>query len=237
MACPRTVHEIVCVDALITIRPEVTVGTIVTFCDGDPIIGGCEGTLQPFCTFRVGQPICVQIPLTFNALATAAANGITCGDPETGNCPQAPTGCTHSQGFYRTHEDFTASLIELAGGSIVLGDDSMGASFTVTPGNVDLVFNRDVPVPPAPSDNNFNAQYDALYIQLLAARLNQLNGATCVFAQEAIDAANAFLASSPATGQAGAPALTDALTLFNEGEAGDDCPEHCEDEEDGNGEG
>ncbi len=237
MACPRTVHETVCVDALVTIRPEVTVGTIVTFCDGDPIIDGCEGTLQPFCTFRVGQSICVQIPLTFNAIATAAADGIICGDPENGNCSQAPTGCTHSQGFYRTHEDFTASLIELAGGSIVLGNDSMGASFTVNTGNVGLVFSGDVPVPPAPTDNNFNAQYDALYIQLLAARLNQLNGATCQLAQDIIDEANAFLASSPATGQAGAPALTAQLTLFNEGNLGDDCPEHCPDDEDGNGEG
>jgi lactate permease len=62
--------------------------------------------------------------------------------------------------------------------------------------------------------------------QLLAAKLNILNGATCDAATAAISDADQFLATSHAAGVAGAPALQEELALFNEGNAFD-CPEHC----------
>jgi hypothetical protein len=34
----------------------------------------------------VSQSICVQVPLTFSADATATPNGIVCGTPFTGPC-------------------------------------------------------------------------------------------------------------------------------------------------------
>lgn len=86
--CPTIVHETVCVQADVTISPEVTVGTIETFCVGGPVIGKCPGTPSPSnsCTFTVSQNICVQVPLVFSASATATPSGIVCGTPLVGAC-------------------------------------------------------------------------------------------------------------------------------------------------------
>ncbi len=227
MACPTTVHETVCVQANVTITPQVDVGDIMTFCAGAPFIGACPGTPASFCSFMVSQNICVQVPLTFHANATATPAGIVCGEPAMGGCP-TQTGCTHTIGFYRNNEAVTNALITGAGGSIVLGIASQGLSFTVTTANANAVLDFNTPSPPAPSDPPFAGQYQVLYAQLLAANLNVLSGATCEFATAAIAAANTFLANSPAGGQAGAPAVQEPLALFNEGDA-PNCPEHCPD--------
>ncbi len=87
MACPVTVHETVCVQANVTIRPRVEVGDVETFCVDGPAIGPCPGTVVRFCTFTVRQRICVEIPLTFDADVTAEQSGIVCGTPMTGPCP------------------------------------------------------------------------------------------------------------------------------------------------------
>jgi len=84
--CPTTVSETVCVQAEVTITPNVLVGTIDSFCVGAPEIGACTGTSVEVCTFTVSQSICVQIPLTFSATATAAPTGIVCGTPGVGGC-------------------------------------------------------------------------------------------------------------------------------------------------------
>ena len=87
--CPATVHETVCIQAEVTITPLVTVGDISSTCVGGPTIGACPGTISPTnsCTFSVSQSICVAVPLTFSADATAIPNGIVCGSPGIGNCP------------------------------------------------------------------------------------------------------------------------------------------------------
>jgi hypothetical protein len=121
----------------------------------------------------------------------------------------------------------TNALITAAGGSIVLGIDNAGASFTVTTANAGDVLSFNTPSPPAPSSPPFAGQYQVLYAQLLAANLNVLNGATCDFATTAIAAANSFLAASPSgEGMAGAPAVESPLAEFNEGTA-PGCPGHC----------
>lgn len=84
--CPATVHEAVCVQATITITPDVTVGEIESFCVGGPVIGACPGTPEMECTFTVSQNICVQVPLNFSANATAVPSGIVCGTPSVGTC-------------------------------------------------------------------------------------------------------------------------------------------------------
>lgn len=223
--CPANVHETVCVQAEVTITPHVEIGDIESFCIDGPRIGPCPGTATPTCTFTVSQSICVQIPLTFSATAVAVPNGIVCGTPETGLCSQQ-TGCTHTIGFFRTHPTETNALITAAGGSIVLGIDSLGLSFTVTTANATDVLSFNTPSPPAPSSAPFAQQYQVLYAQLLAAQLNVLNGATCPFATAAINAANTFLATSPVGGMAGAPDVQDPLAQFNEG-AAPGCPAHC----------
>jgi hypothetical protein len=88
------------------------------------------------------------------------------------------------------------------------------------------VLSFNTPSPPAPSSPPFSQQYQVLYAQLLAAKLNVLNGATCAFAAAAIAAADTFIANSPAGGTSGAPAVQDPLELFNSGGA-PDCPMHC----------
>jgi len=224
MTCPTTVNDNVCVQAEVTITPEVTVGDIVTTCLGNPFIGSCPGTPARSCSFFVSQRICVQIPLTFDATAVAASRGIVCDEAGTGACSAA--GCTLSAGFFAANPIITNALITNAGGSIILGSDALGLSFTVNAGNANTVLTGNTPLPPTVVNPVFIAQYQQLYRQLLAAKLNVLNGVTCPFATAAIAAADNFLATSPATGQAGAPGFQAPLEQFNTGEA-PGCPFEC----------
>ena len=226
MSCPTTVHDTVCVDAEITITPTITLGEIRSYCVGDAEIGACPGIPSQSCTFNVRQEICVQIPLNFEANATATPIGIVCGTPGTGLC-SSPTSCTFTIGYFKNHPDLITTLLVIAGGSIDLGNSITGLGFTVTTtADAIAVLNFDIPSTALPTTPVFATQYSVLYAQLLAAILNVLNGATCDAAIEAITAANDFLATSPAAGVAGAPALQEELALFNEGNA-IGCPEHC----------
>lgn len=226
MACPITVHDTVCVDAEVTITPLVTVGEIHSNCVGGAVIGSCPGTPSQSCTFNVRQEICVEVPITFEANASATPRGIVCGTPNTGLCGSTAS-CTYTIGYYNNHPDVIATLIAKAGGSITLGNSSTGLGYTVTTVAEALsVFNYNLPSSSLPTTANYAVQYSVLYAQLLAAKLNVLNGATCDAATAAINDADQFLATSPAAGVAGAPALQEELALFNEGNAFD-CPEHC----------
>lgn len=79
--CPVTVNETVCVEAEVTITPEVRTGEVRAFCVGEPFMGACPGKPSPTgtCTFNVSQRICVQVPLTFAATANAELRNIVCG--------------------------------------------------------------------------------------------------------------------------------------------------------------
>ena len=232
MGCPVVVHESVCVQGTVTITPNVASGPSRSFCIGEPIIGSCDGDLEPDCTFTVSQNICVQIPLTFSATAAAVTDGVVCGTALPTPCPGDVTGCTFTIGYYRNHPDDTNALITAAGGSITLGEGG-GLSFVVTTANANDVLNFNVPSPPAPASPPFANQYQVLYAQLLAAKLNVLNltamgTSICAFAIDAIAAADEFLTDSPEGGMAGAPNVQDDLAQFNEGNA-PGCPPHCED--------
>ena len=178
------------------------------------------------CFTNVHETVCVQIPLTFSANATAVPTGIVCGTSALGACPTP--ACTHTIGFFRNHPDVTNALITAAGGSIELGSNDTGASFVVTIANAIAVLNSNTPSPPAPpSSSPFSQQYQVLYAQLLAANLNVQNGATCPFATSAISAANTFLETFPrGVGMAGAPTFQAPLAQFNKGLA-PGCPVHC----------
>jgi hypothetical protein len=225
MPCPTTVHENVCIGAQITINPLIDVGDIITTCTGDAFIGTCPGIPVPFCSFMVSQSICVQVPLIFHASVEATPVGITCGGPSTGGCPSS-IACTRSIGYYWNNPEITNGLIAEAGGSIILGTDGDGLSFTVTTSNAADVLELNTPSPPAPSTSPFAAQYQLLYAQLLAANLNVLSGATCDAATMAIMLANTFIASSPPGGMANAPAIQALLAQYNNGLA-PGCPGFC----------
>lgn len=186
--------------------------------------------MQDTCTFSVSQNICVQIPLFFAATASAVEDGIVCGVPDIGACA-GTEACTHSIGFFRENPEITNEIIANAGGSIVLGTNSDGLSFTVTTSNANDVLSFNTPSPPAQANPPLRQQYQNLYAQLLAANLNvlalQAEGAeVCSFALEAIEAANNFLATSPPGGTTGAPGFQEPLELFNSGNA-QGCPVHC----------
>lgn len=226
MACPRTVHDTVCVDAEVTITPLVTVGEIRSNCVGDAVIGSCPGTPSQFCTFNVRQEICVEVPLMFEANASATPRGIVCGTPDIGPC-SSTVSCTYTIGYFKNHPDHISTLIVKAGGSIDLGNSSTGLGYTVTTvAEAVDVLNFNIPTSSLPTTTTYAVQYIILYAQLLAAKLNILNGATCDAATEAINEADIFLATSPAEGVAGAQALQEELAAFNEGTAFG-CPDHC----------
>ncbi|MDD4766085.1 MAG: hypothetical protein PHF87_00680 [Desulfotomaculaceae bacterium] len=222
--CPVIVNETVSVQADVTVIPSVAAGEIESFCVGKPVINPCP---KNPCTFKVSQNICVQVPLTFSANATAVPAGIVCGTPAVGTC-KAKTDCTQSMGYFLSHPDVTNALILAAGGSIVLGKvgTGKGLSFTVTTTNAGKVLSLNTPSPPAPVSGIFANQYKNLYAELLTANLNVLNGETCFFATESINAANKFLANSPPGGMAGAPAVQTPLAQFNL-ETAPECTKHC----------
>lgn len=220
--CETTVHENVCVQATVTITPNVISGPSTSFCLENPIIGSCEGTLRRNCVFTVSQRICVQIPLTFSATAEAVANGIVCGEPDIGGC-NGTDGCTHTRGFFQTHDDVVTAL--LAAGPITLGIDNAGFSFTVTTlADATAVYTNAVPGSP-------NSQYNQLYAQLLTAQLNVRNLtaqgiAICQYALDAIAAANNLLAMEEIQPNDVVSGIQEDLAVFNEGNA-PGCPMHC----------
>jgi hypothetical protein len=225
--CETVVNETVCIQADVTITPDVKAGPVQSFCVDNPMIGACPGMKSPTgtCTFQVSQKICVQIPITFAATATAVPGGIVCGTPDIGECPSP--GCTLTIGFFKNHPEVTNALIAATpSGSIVLGIDNMGTSFTVTTANANDVLSFNTPSPPAPSLPPFSHQYQVLYAQLLGANLNVLNGATCQTALDLINQANTFLATSPAGGKPDVDDLQGKLADFNEGQT-PGCPTHC----------
>ncbi|RLQ96321.1 hypothetical protein [Falsibacillus albus] len=236
--CTNTVSQQVCVEAVVTITPSVTPGLPTVSCVGLPIVGSScadqgftpSTTIPPSCTTTFAQVLCVNVPLTFNADVQATAGQVGCGPAF--NAPNCPSACTHTIGFYQTHPEVVNALITAAGGSIILGIDSMGLSLTATTLNAEAILSVMAPIPPTPANPPFRGQYRALYAQLLAANLNILRGATCSFATETISEANTFLANSPPAGMAGAPDLTVALTAFNEGSAAG-CPAQCLSQEPG----
>ncbi len=223
--CDTIVNETVCLQGTVTITPEIdTTGESTSFCIGNPIIGSCEGILRPNCVFTVSQLICVQIPLSFSATATAAADGIVCGEPGIGPCDEAGA-CVYSRGFFQTNDELVAAL--LAFGPITLGIDDEGFSFTVTTlADAQAVFTNAVPGSP-------NPQYNQLYAQLLAANLNvrrllDQGFEICQFALDAIAAANNLLASEVVQPNNVVTGIQEDLAEFNEGNA-PGCPLPCSD--------
>lgn len=223
--CETTIHENVCVQATVTVEPDVQPGESRSFCLGNPIIGSCPGTLRENCVFTVSQNICVQIPLTFSANATAVPNGIVCNEVGIGDC-QGTGGCTHTRGYYQTHDAVVTAL--LAAGPITLGISGNGFSFTVaTLANAQTVFSNAVPGSP-------NPQYDQLYAQLLTADLNvraltEQGVEICQFALDAIAAANTVLSLDTVQPNDIVSGIQEDLATFNEGNA-PGCPMHCADD-------
>ncbi len=226
--CEDVVHETASIQATVTVAPKVDVGDIQTLCINNPVIRPCSGAPSPTrcCRFMVSQDVCIQIPLTFSADVEAVPSGISCGAPGIGPCGRA-TSCTYTIGYYKNHPEVTNALIALNGGSIILGSNGSGASFTVTVLNSYDVLSLNTPAPPIPLTHPRSNQYQILYAQLLAAKLNIIRGAVCDAAAAAIAAADAFIATSVSgVGKDGADTVQEPLAAYNEGVA-EGCPYHC----------
>lgn len=232
--CNRTVSELVCVEAEVTITPTVDTGDVTVRCVGNPSftqrcrdLPGFTRAVNNTCRFRVSQVVCVSVPIEIGADANATLGDVFCGPrSNTANCPTTPpTACTFTRGAWANRQrTLGLQLLADAGGSIVLGNDAQGLSLTVTSANYDAVITGTVG--PSP-------QFRQLYAQLLAANLNVLNGATCPFIEAQIIIANNFLATTTEannTTNAAAAAIQTQLELFNSGEA-PGCPMHCGDDD------
>ena len=73
MECPAIVNDTVCVEANVTIKPDVDVGDTHWCLVGRPKIKLCNG-----CVYMVSQMLCVSFPLKFSAEASATTTGISC---------------------------------------------------------------------------------------------------------------------------------------------------------------
>jgi hypothetical protein len=151
-------------------------------------------------------------------------NGIVCNPVGIGEC-QGTGGCTHTRGFYQTHDTVVTTL--LAAGPITLGSGG-GFSFTVaTLADAQAVYTNAVPDSP-------NPQYNQLYAQLLTADFNvrlltEQGIPICQFALDAIAAANALLSMNTVQPDAVVSARQEDLATFNEGNA-PGCPMECADD-------
>jgi hypothetical protein len=87
--CDGVVHQDVCVEAHVTVRPEVIPGRPHAKCIGELRIGHCrEGKPEPkgVCEFTVHQKLCVEVPLKFKVKAEAKPGNIFCEEPMEGRC-------------------------------------------------------------------------------------------------------------------------------------------------------
>ena len=139
--------------------------------------------------------------------------------------PPKVTGCTLTKGYYKNHPDVVASLLAAKGGTLTIGGTALTAA------QIDEIFGRNA--------SNYLNQVSQ---QLIAARLNQLSGASTPDAvQTAINAAQALIQASggPVSGSANSQAtvvyggvtytasgLVGVLSGYNEGTAAGG-PPHC----------
>lgn len=206
--CIQTAREL-CVSSHVTVNPDVKMGEVRTRCVGIPTMEPCPETAPGERAFLIKSMFCVEVPLIFSADATAVLeeNGRKSGEPY-----------TRTVGYYKTHQKETEALIRSAGGSFVLGRKGCGAEYTVTQANAVRVLSFDTPSPPAPRFMPLAVQYQNLYAQLLAAKLNFAAGAACAFASQAIREADEFLATSvPGAGKPGALPASAPLEQYNLG--------------------
>lgn len=225
--CTPTVSATVCVEADITITPTVVAGTPVVNCVGNPSTESCldmgfAPSATGSCTFSVSQVLCVNIPITFDAEANAVQGTVACGDifngPDCEDIPPPVVGCVHTRGFFGNSPAGVALTAQLIAdfGPIILGEDALGLSVTVsTAAQAQAVFGNNPPAPAPtnpPCPLNVVVQFNQLYAQLLAANLNVLNLQSqgidvCLEALALIDAANLFIATAPQPCNAGVPGL------------------------------
>lgn len=81
---------------------------------------------------------------------------------QTGDPSQAPIGCTLTQGYWKNHDSNVATLLALQGGTLMIGHPSYDS----------VELHQFLEQPPSGGD-----AFIQLVHQLIAAKLNQLNGA------------------------------------------------------------
>ncbi len=100
MDCNSVFHKTVCMEAKVTLTPDVDIGALRAFCVDDPKVIRCMGDPQHSCSFFLNQLVCVQIPLTFTASGTAKAEGIVCNPPIHEPCKEKRQDCDEPHKTY-----------------------------------------------------------------------------------------------------------------------------------------
>jgi hypothetical protein len=87
-SCTQLVHQFVSIEAVVTVVPKVTIGGVTVQClDASVGTVPCVVHTQSHAQFSVQQNLCLQIPLTFSAEATATPSNFVATTPEIGPCP------------------------------------------------------------------------------------------------------------------------------------------------------
>jgi len=142
-----------------------------------------------------------------------------------GQAPPPPTGCTFTQGYYKNHDSYTASVLANNAGTTYV--DGAGklliGSYHLTAAQVDDILSTPVAKGYNSGGVVFTAAQLGMIHQLITAELNVTGGADPTVIASTIAAANAGYTSAS---KAQLSAWTDALANYNEGITG---PGHCSD--------
>lgn len=81
--CPAMGYQELSVCVPVTVTPFAKTGKTKTTCCGSAVVDAddiCPGTENGSCTFTITQDICVSVPVTFGAHASAGNPFVNCGD-------------------------------------------------------------------------------------------------------------------------------------------------------------
>lgn len=80
--CPAVAYQKVAVCVPVSVKPYAVSGSTVTTCCGAPSVSTstdpCEGTVNGSCSFKIGQTLCIAVPVNFGADATVGNTYVNC---------------------------------------------------------------------------------------------------------------------------------------------------------------
>lgn len=80
--CPATGYQKASVCVPVSVAPFAQAGKTVTKCCGEPkVVDGeavCPGKKNGICSFTISQTICVEVPVSFGAVATVGDTYVDC---------------------------------------------------------------------------------------------------------------------------------------------------------------
>ena len=78
--CGKVGTQCVDIAAVVTLTPNVTVGTVSVTCQGAPAVTCETNDNGASCTVRLVQKVCVSVPVTYGVASSEGDTSITCAD-------------------------------------------------------------------------------------------------------------------------------------------------------------